>query len=687
MTRPGPHGAGQFAPGPYPAGPFPAPDQIARPAQFGHTGQWDPAAQFGPAQPSQFGPPGQFPGEEAGNPRPGHPRPVDDDPDRVLTPTTIYAPGSLVNPPGAPGGDGHGHGQFPAAADAGPAGPGPAGPGYAPPSPGYATYPGHGAVPAGSYQAPPGYPDYAPYQAQQAPQPPGTFPGPGPGTFPVPPGPVDGAGYGPGYGPGYGRESYPPPGYGAPAYDSPYPGGGAAPAAGAQGTAPRAFPGPAGYGPPPGGQFTGPAYGQQFPGQPPSQQFPGQPPVPPGHGYDYGSQPRPQASGWHAADAFPPPGEARGPDGQPFSPGPAGPRPAAYPPPAYQGPGGPPGPHGYPGPPGYPEPPGHAPYQAGYREAGGFAGAGEQGPPYPQYQTWQPYVGAGGYRGPAGHGDIRGGGAYAYVIHEDDPAAPAPDHQAAAGPAPAARPAQPSGPAGPARAITAGLPVARPPAADADAASVPRDAAGQRAGKEARQEAVREAGQADEPVAAVREMAGRESVPDVAPEQMYGPDDPAYGPPGPDWYRRGEERAAVTADVGGLAGPGERPAARGPFEPLRSADTDCEPAGGTEDGDGRPDDAAAETPEDDNLDFLSLDTQADPEAGPLGQVKDLYLAAGGVSEDRLERHFDQLLERQRKLISDYFKEPSGFGLTETPPSFGFDTAESLAGLRGGLRDD
>ena len=35
----------------------------------------------------------------AGNPRPRTVRHVDDDPDRVLTPTTIFAPGSLVNPP------------------------------------------------------------------------------------------------------------------------------------------------------------------------------------------------------------------------------------------------------------------------------------------------------------------------------------------------------------------------------------------------------------------------------------------------------------------------------------------------------------------------------------------------------------------------------------------------------------
>ena len=189
-------------------------------------------------------------------------------------------------------------------------------------------------------------------------------------------------------------------------------------------------------------------------------------------------------------------------------------------------------------------------------------------------------------------------------------------------------------------------------------------------------------------------MAGRESVPDVTPEQMYGPDDPAYGPPGPDWYKRGEERVAATADGRPQAGLGEQPAARGPFEPLNSGDAGYQPAGDAEDGEGQLTGETPEAPEHETLDFLEFDTPTDPEAGPLGQVKDLYVAAGSISTDRLERHFDQLLERQRKLISDYFMESSGLGFTEssglvvaeTPPQVGSDSAESLVGLRGALRD-
>jgi hypothetical protein len=169
---------------------------------------------------------------------------------------------------------------------------------------------------------------------------------------------------------------------------------------------------------------------------------------------------------------------------------------------------------------------------------------------------------------------------------------------------------------------------------------------------------------------------------------MYGPDDPAYGPPGPDWYKRAEERAAATPAAAPQVGPGdtgELPAARGPFEPLHSGEAGYQPADAPEDDDSQPSAAMPAPPEDEPLDFLDLDP-TDPAAGPLGQVKDLYVAAGGVSPDRLERHFDQLLERQRKLISDYFKESSGLGAEETPPPFGFDTAESLAGLRGGPRE-
>jgi hypothetical protein len=201
------------------------------------------------------------------------------------------------------------------------------------------------------------------------------------------------------------------------------------------------------------------------------------------------------------------------------------------------------------------------------------------------------------------------------------------------------------------------------------------------------------------------------AAPDAASAVAYGPDDPAYGPPAPGWYQRDEERApqaagaTVTADAGGSH------AARGPFEPFsprareEAAHADYEPtdAGAAlDDSGGYPLDS--ETPEyepfepidDEMSELLGLGEAADPVASSLGQLKDLYERAETVSQVSLDRHFNQLLERQRQLISEYFKESSGPGpagagtpepadLADPAVPFGFDTAQSLAGLRGELR--
>jgi hypothetical protein len=97
--------------------------------------------------------------------------------------------------------------------------------------------------------------------------------------------------------------------------------------------------------------------------------------------------------------------------------------------------------------------------------------------------------------------------------------------------------------------------------------------------------------------------------------------------------------------------------------------------------------------------LLDLGTPTDPEAGALGQIRDLYQAAETVSQVTLDRHFDQILERQRELISEYFTESVGLGFDSTEAEeaapvaspadasspFGFDSAQSLTGLRGELR--
>jgi hypothetical protein len=40
----------------------------------------------------------------------------------------------------------------------------------------------------------------------------------------------------------------------------------------------------------------------------------------------------------------------------------------------------------------------------------------------------------------------------------------------------------------------------------------------------------------------------------------------------------------------------------------------------------------------------------------MDQIKDLYLTAEAIGEDALDRHFQLVSERQRKLIREYFDE-------------------------------
>jgi hypothetical protein len=43
-------------------------------------------------------------------------------------------------------------------------------------------------------------------------------------------------------------------------------------------------------------------------------------------------------------------------------------------------------------------------------------------------------------------------------------------------------------------------------------------------------------------------------------------------------------------------------------------------------------------------------------ASKLEQLKDLYLTAEAIGEQNVDKHFDQLLARQRELIGEYFKQ-------------------------------
>jgi hypothetical protein len=169
----------------------------------------------------------------------------------------------------------------------------------------------------------------------------------------------------------------------------------------------------------------------------------------------------------------------------------------------------------------------------------------------------------------------------------------------------------------------------------------------------------------------------------------------------------GEDRTPWAEDGDSHQDEGEARTARGPFEPLRAGErgatgyvdyqpADDEPALGGHDDD-LPDISGYQPLDYEMPELLDFGTPSDPEAGALGQIKDLYLTAETISPAGLDGHFDQLLERQRQLISEYFKESGGVGSDEpelpaTPPDppssavpLGFDTAESLAALRGDLR--
>lgn len=45
----------------------------------------------------------------------------------------------------------------------------------------------------------------------------------------------------------------------------------------------------------------------------------------------------------------------------------------------------------------------------------------------------------------------------------------------------------------------------------------------------------------------------------------------------------------------------------------------------------------------------------------LDQIKDLYLTAEAIGEDALTKHFDQVSERQRQLIREYFDQVAARG--------------------------
>ena len=127
---------------------------------------------------------------------------------------------------------------------------------------------------------------------------------------------------------------------------------------------------------------------------------------------------------------------------------------------------------------------------------------------------------------------------------------------------------------------------------------------------------------------------------------------------------------------------------RGPFEPHPAQPKlsdlpPMRPAARRDDvlrrpfrGAGRPP-AALAGPGADGAGPAGAGTDAEPDREgsreKLEKIKDLYLTVEAIGEDNVGKHFDELMQRQRELISDYFKETGiGGGKTRAaqpdPPS-------------------
>jgi hypothetical protein len=120
----------------------------------------------------------------------------------------------------------------------------------------------------------------------------------------------------------------------------------------------------------------------------------------------------------------------------------------------------------------------------------------------------------------------------------------------------------------------------------------------------------------------------------------------------------------------------ETPAVRGPFEPIadhasRASGTASpsadQPAA---DDEGRP------------FEFPGLDDDepAGSAAAALDRLKDLHRTAVAVAPQSLDAHFDQLLARQRRLISEYISESEGSAAPADAPG-----GDRLVGFGGDLR--
>jgi hypothetical protein len=105
-----------------------------------------------------------------------------------------------------------------------------------------------------------------------------------------------------------------------------------------------------------------------------------------------------------------------------------------------------------------------------------------------------------------------------------------------------------------------------------------------------------------------------------------------------------------------LPRPGPIEAPRGPFEPARPQARPASITGSVE-----PPPASFPVPRAGQPPAAPPRPIPDSAVAKLDQIKDLYLTAEAIGEDALDKHFDEVSERQRKLIREFFERSGGGG--------------------------
>lgn len=83
-----------------------------------------------------------------------------------------------------------------------------------------------------------------------------------------------------------------------------------------------------------------------------------------------------------------------------------------------------------------------------------------------------------------------------------------------------------------------------------------------------------------------------------------------------------------------------------------------------------------------------VDDSAHAHVRKLEEIKDLYLTAEAIGEKNVDKHFDQLLARQRELISEYFKQSGAArqAAADTAAARGGPAPQAPTGLTPGTTD-